>query len=43
MQELFRKRKKLYLINENGTLDLRKLTGMRTDKKYYTYFKKFNE
>jgi len=41
--KLFRKKKKLYLINENGTLDLRKLNGMRTDKKYYTYFKKFNE
>ncbi|WP_439474225.1 hypothetical protein [Algoriphagus formosus] len=42
-KKLFRKRKKLYLINENGTLDLRKLNGMRNNKKYYTYFKKFSE
>tara|TARA_R110002033_G_scaffold170670_3_gene213770 strand:+ start:8068 stop:8523 length:456 start_codon:yes stop_codon:yes gene_type:complete len=42
-KKVFRKRKKLYLINENGTLDLRKLKGFWTDKKYHTYFKKFNE
>jgi hypothetical protein len=40
--KLYRKRKKLYQINENGTLDLRKIRGIRTDRKYYTYFKKFS-
>jgi len=38
--KLFRKRKKLYLINQNGSLDLRKLRGIQTNKKYKTYFKK---
>jgi hypothetical protein len=41
--KLFRKRRKLYLINENGTLDLRKLRGIMTDKKYKTYFRKIAE
>ena len=41
--KLFLKRKKLYFINENGTLDLRKLKGMWTDRKYHTFFKRFNE
>ena len=41
--KLFWKRKRLYLINENGTLDLRKIKAFWSDKKYKTYFRKVNE
>ena len=41
--KLYWKRKKLYRINENGTLDLRKLKAFWTDKKYKTYFRKETE
>ena len=41
--KLYWKRKKLYRINENETLDLRKLKAFWTDKKYKTYFRKETE
>ncbi|WP_134204432.1 hypothetical protein [Algoriphagus zhangzhouensis] len=41
--KLYWKRNKLYRINENGTLDLRKLIAFWTDKKYKTYFRKETE
>jgi hypothetical protein len=41
--KLYWKRRKLYRINENGTLDLRKLKAFWTDKKYKTYFTKETE
>ncbi|ALM08243.1 hypothetical protein SB49_10845 [Sediminicola sp. YIK13] len=41
--QLYWKKKRLYRINEDGTLDLRKLKGFWTDKKYKTYFRKETE
>ncbi|WCO03505.1 hypothetical protein [Psychroserpens ponticola] len=41
--KLYWKRNKLYRINENGTLDLRKVKAFWTDKKYKTYFRKETE
>ena len=41
--KLYCKRNKLYRINENGTLDLRKVKAFWTDKKYKTYFRKETE
>jgi len=41
--KLYWKRKKLYRINENETLVLRKLKAFWTDKKYKTYFRKETE
>ena len=42
-KRIFWKRNKLYRINENGTLDLRKLKAFWSDKKYKTYFRKESE
>ena len=39
-KRIYWKRNKLYRINENGTLDLRKVKAFSTDKKYRTYFRK---
>ena len=41
--KLYYKRKRLYRINENRTLDLRKLKAFWSDKKYKTYFTKETE
>ncbi len=41
--KLYYKRKRLYRINENGTLDLRKLIAFWSNKKYKTYFTKETE
>jgi hypothetical protein len=41
--KLFLKRNKLYRINQNGTLDLRKLKAFWSDNKFKTYFLKENE
>ena len=38
--KVFWKKNKLFRINENGTLDLRKVKSFWTDKKYKTYFRK---
>ena len=42
-KKLYWKKEKLYLINENGTLDLRKLKSFSTDRKFKTYFSKETE
>ena len=41
--KIYWKRNKLYRINENGTLDQRKVKAFWTDKKYKTYFRKETE
>jgi len=41
-KKLYWKRKKLFRINDNGTLDLRKIKAFWSDKKYKTYFQKRN-
>ena len=41
--KMYWKRNKLYRINENGTLDQRKVKAFWTDKKYKTYFRKETE
>jgi hypothetical protein len=42
-KKLYRKKNKLYFINHDGTLDMRKIRGIRTNRKYKTYFKKIRE
>ena len=41
--KIYWKRNKLYRINENGTLDLRKVKEFWTDKKHQTYFRRETE
>jgi hypothetical protein len=41
--KMYWKRNKLYRINENGTLDQRKVKAFWTDKRYKTYFRKETE
>lgn len=42
-KKIYWKRNRLYRINENATLDLRKIKAFSTDKKYRTYFRKETE
>ncbi|MGS2727910.1 hypothetical protein ACU8DI_14970 [Psychroserpens sp. BH13MA-6] len=42
-KKLYWKRKKLYRINNDKTLDLRKVKAFWSDKKYETYFRKETE
>lgn len=42
-KRIYWQRNRLYRINENGTLDQRKLKAFSTDKKYKTYFRKETE
>jgi hypothetical protein len=41
-EKLFVRGNKLYLINESGKLDLRKLKAFSSNRKYNTYFRKRN-
>ena len=41
--KLYWKRKKFYRINENGTLNMRRLKAFWSDRKYKTYFTKKEE